>query len=187
MGYVEQTDIHSPQATVREALSFSAALRLPADTSDMQRDQLVQDVIKMVELDSLQDQLVGVPGLTGLSGEQRKRLTIAVELVSNPRHGNPSVLAPTCLVTSSATHGVCLATLTAASLHFNMVEVSFGSLSVPLLFVPAQLADRRVANWAPARRAAAWCSWTSQPVGWTQRPPAWWSAPCGPSARRAAR
>jgi len=84
MGYVEQTDIHSPQATVREALSFSAALRLPADTSDMQRDQLVQDVIKMVELDSLQDQLVGVPGLTGLSGEQRKRLTIAVELVSNP-------------------------------------------------------------------------------------------------------
>lgn len=38
----------------------------------------------LVELDSLKDAIVGLPGVTGLSTEQRKRLTIAVELVANP-------------------------------------------------------------------------------------------------------
>ena len=37
-----------------------------------------------MELDTLRGSLVGVPGKTGLSVEQRKRLTIAVELVANP-------------------------------------------------------------------------------------------------------
>jgi ABC-type multidrug transport system ATPase subunit len=38
----------------------------------------------LVELQSLKDAIVGLPGVTGLSTEQRKRLTIAVELVANP-------------------------------------------------------------------------------------------------------
>lgn len=38
----------------------------------------------MIELDDIKDALVGIPGITGTSTEQRKRLTIAVELVSNP-------------------------------------------------------------------------------------------------------
>lgn len=38
----------------------------------------------MIELDEIKDELVGVPGGNGISNEQRKRLTIAVELVSNP-------------------------------------------------------------------------------------------------------
>ena len=38
----------------------------------------------LVELDNLKDAIVGLPGITGLSTEQRKRLTIAVELVANP-------------------------------------------------------------------------------------------------------
>jgi hypothetical protein len=40
--------------------------------------------MELVELDNLRDALVGLPGVTGLSTEQRKRLTIAVELVANP-------------------------------------------------------------------------------------------------------
>ena len=84
MGYVEQTDIHSPMTTVREALEFSAALRLPSGATDLQRNGLVQETLKMVELEYLQESLVGVPGVSGLTNEQRKRLTIAVELVSNP-------------------------------------------------------------------------------------------------------
>ena len=40
--------------------------------------------MQLVELDDLRDALVGIPGVSGLSAEQRKRLTIAVELVSNP-------------------------------------------------------------------------------------------------------
>ena len=40
--------------------------------------------MRLVELDSLRHALVGMPGSSGLSTEQRKRLTIAVELVANP-------------------------------------------------------------------------------------------------------
>lgn len=44
----------------------------------------VDEVMELVELNPLQNALVGLPGVDGLSTEQRKRLTIAVELVSNP-------------------------------------------------------------------------------------------------------
>ncbi|KAJ8624457.1 hypothetical protein MRB53_032987 [Persea americana] len=83
-GYVEQNDIHSPQVTVEESLFFSASLRLPKDVSKEKRLEFVQQVMELVELDSLRHALVGLPGSTGLSTEQRKRLTIAVELVANP-------------------------------------------------------------------------------------------------------
>ena len=44
----------------------------------------VDEVMELVELTSLRQALVGLPGVSGLSTEQRKRLTIAVELVANP-------------------------------------------------------------------------------------------------------
>ena len=44
----------------------------------------VSEVMQLVELDDMKDALVGIPGVSGLSTEQRKRLTIAVELVTNP-------------------------------------------------------------------------------------------------------
>ncbi|CAN0916650.1 ABC transporter G family member 31 [Linum grandiflorum] len=83
-GYVEQNDIHSPQVTVEESLWFSSSLRLPKEVSKQQRKEFVEEVMRLVELDNLRQALVGVPGRTGLSTEQRKRLTIAVELVANP-------------------------------------------------------------------------------------------------------
>ena len=46
--------------------------------------EYVEDVLTVMELDTIRGLLVGVPGQTGLSVEQRKRLTIAVELVANP-------------------------------------------------------------------------------------------------------
>lgn len=46
--------------------------------------EFVRDVLERVELDGIRNYLVGIPGVSGLSNEQRKRLTIAVELVSNP-------------------------------------------------------------------------------------------------------
>ncbi|XP_027337469.1 ABC transporter G family member 31-like [Abrus precatorius] len=83
-GYVEQNDIHSPQLTVEESLWFSASLRLPKEVSLEKKHEFVEQVMKLVELDSLRQALVGMPGSSGLSTEQRKRLTIAVELVANP-------------------------------------------------------------------------------------------------------
>ncbi|URD80850.1 Plant PDR ABC transporter associated [Musa troglodytarum] len=83
-GYVEQNDIHSPQVTVEESLWFSSSLRLSNEISQENRRAFVEEVMKLVELDTLRHALVGIPGSSGLSTEQRKRLTIAVELVANP-------------------------------------------------------------------------------------------------------
>ena len=44
----------------------------------------IEEVMELVELNSIREALVGLPGENGLSTEQRKRLTIAVELVANP-------------------------------------------------------------------------------------------------------
>nr|GEW22877.1 pleiotropic drug resistance protein 1-like [Tanacetum cinerariifolium] len=83
-GYCEQNDIHSPHVTVYESLIYSAWLRLPADVNEDTRKMFVNQVMDLVELNPIKDALVGLPGVNGLSTEQRKRLTIAVELVANP-------------------------------------------------------------------------------------------------------
>jgi ABC-type multidrug transport system ATPase subunit len=83
-GYCEQNDIHSPQVTVKESLIYSAFLRLPKEVTKYEKMRFVDEVMELVELESLKDAVVGLPGITGLSTEQRKRLTIAVELVANP-------------------------------------------------------------------------------------------------------
>ncbi|GAB4850133.1 transcription factor [Ancistrocladus abbreviatus] len=83
-GYCEQNDIHSPHVTVHEALLYSAWLRLSPDVDDETRKMFVEEVMELVELTPLRGAIVGLPGVTGLSTEQRKRLTIAVELVANP-------------------------------------------------------------------------------------------------------
>ncbi|XP_056162933.1 pleiotropic drug resistance protein 3-like [Syzygium oleosum] len=83
-GYCEQTDIHSPQVTIEESVAYSAWLRLPAHIDTNTRAEFVAAVLEMIELDDIKDAIVGAPGVTGISTEQRKRLTIAVELVANP-------------------------------------------------------------------------------------------------------
>ncbi|KAI3512641.1 hypothetical protein L1887_19959 [Cichorium endivia] len=83
-GYCEQNDIHSPHVTVYESLLYSAWLRLATDVDEKTRKSFVDEVMDLVELNPLRDALVGLPGVNGLSTEQRKRLTIAVELVANP-------------------------------------------------------------------------------------------------------
>ncbi|PIN15399.1 Transporter, ABC superfamily (Breast cancer resistance protein) [Handroanthus impetiginosus] len=83
-GYCEQADIHSPQITVEESIIFSAWLRLSTQVDPKTKYEFVKEVLETIELDGIKDTLVGLPGVSGLSIEQRKRLTIAVELVANP-------------------------------------------------------------------------------------------------------
>ncbi|PQQ20294.1 pleiotropic drug resistance protein 1-like isoform X1 [Prunus yedoensis var. nudiflora] len=83
-GYCEQTDIHSPHVTVYESLVYSTWLRLPPEVDLQNRRMFIEEVMELVELTTIHDELVGLPGVNGLSIEQRKRLTIAVELVANP-------------------------------------------------------------------------------------------------------
>ncbi|KAK7293629.1 hypothetical protein RJT34_16500 [Clitoria ternatea] len=83
-GYCEQFDIHSPNVTVYESLLYSAWLRISPEVDKATRKMFIEEVMELVELNSIREALVGLPGETGLSTEQRKRLTIAVELVANP-------------------------------------------------------------------------------------------------------
>jgi ABC-type multidrug transport system permease subunit/ABC-type multidrug transport system ATPase subunit len=82
-GYCEQLDIHEPLATVREALEFSALLRQSRNISQEEKLKYVDTIIDLLEMHDIENTLIGTSG-AGLSVEQRKRLTIGVELVSKP-------------------------------------------------------------------------------------------------------
>ncbi|ERS96089.1 ABC multidrug transporter [Sporothrix schenckii 1099-18] len=82
-GYCEQMDVHEDTATVREALAFSALLRQPQSTPRREKLAYVDHILDLLELRPFADALIGVPG-AGLSIEQRKRVTLGVELVAKP-------------------------------------------------------------------------------------------------------
>ncbi|KAF1843407.1 ABC multidrug transporter-like protein [Cucurbitaria berberidis CBS 394.84] len=83
-GYVQQQDLHLETSTVREALRFSAILRQPKSVSRQEKYAYVEEVIKMLNMSDFSNAVVGVPG-EGLNVEQRKRLTIGVELAARPK------------------------------------------------------------------------------------------------------
>ena len=84
MGYVEQFDTLLPRDTAREAVEFSAALRLPSDTTAEVRSAWVTSVLSMLELLPLENTMIGNVEIGGMSFEQKKRVSIAVELAANP-------------------------------------------------------------------------------------------------------
>ncbi|KAI7975652.1 hypothetical protein EIK77_004007 [Talaromyces pinophilus] len=83
-GYVQQQDLHLSTSTVREALNFSALLRQPSHIPRQEKLDYVNEVISLLDMDEYADAVVGVPG-EGLNVEQRKRLTIGVELAAKPQ------------------------------------------------------------------------------------------------------
>ncbi|MCJ1478445.1 hypothetical protein MMC13_007125 [Lambiella insularis] len=83
-GYVQQQDLHLATTTVREALNFSALLRQSNRTPRKDKLAYVNEVIKILDMQEYADAVVGVPG-EGLNVEQRKRLTIGVELAAKPQ------------------------------------------------------------------------------------------------------
>ncbi|CAG90679.2 DEHA2G14894p [Debaryomyces hansenii CBS767] len=84
IGYVQQQDLHLQTSTVREALTFSAYLRQPKSVPKSEKDSYVDYIIRLLEMEKYSDAVVGVSG-EGLNVEQRKRLTIGVELVAKPK------------------------------------------------------------------------------------------------------
>ncbi|PVI04434.1 ATP-binding cassette transporter ABC1 [Periconia macrospinosa] len=83
-GYVQQQDLHLETATVRESLRFSAMLRQPKTVSKEEKYEYVEEVIKMLNMGDFANAVVGIPG-EGLNVEQRKLLTIGVELAAKPK------------------------------------------------------------------------------------------------------
>ncbi|KAF5634266.1 ABC1 transport [Fusarium sp. NRRL 52700] len=84
VGYVQQQDLHLTTMTVREALEFSALLRQSAEISRADKLAYVEHVIDMLDMQEFSDAVIGTPG-EGLNVEQRKRLTIGVELAARPQ------------------------------------------------------------------------------------------------------
>jgi ABC-type multidrug transport system permease subunit len=80
----QELDLHLETATVRESLRFSAMLRQPKSVSKEEKYAFVEEVIKMLNMEEFANAVVGVPG-EGLNVEQRKLLTIGVELAAKPK------------------------------------------------------------------------------------------------------
>lgn len=82
-GFAEQMDVHESTATVREALRFSAQLRQRKETPLEEKYEYVETIIDLLEMRAIAGAVIGTQG-SGLNQEQRKRLTIGVELASKP-------------------------------------------------------------------------------------------------------
>ena len=84
IGYVPQDDIVHPELTVFEAVKYSARFRLPNDYSDQEINQRVEQTLRDLGLEAQQHLQIGKPEKKVLSGGQRKRVNIALELVTDP-------------------------------------------------------------------------------------------------------
>ncbi len=84
IGYVPQDDIVHSELTVIEAVTYSAKFRLPADTTTAELDRRVHATLEELGLDSVKHLQIGKPEKKVLSGGQRKRVNIAMELVADP-------------------------------------------------------------------------------------------------------
>ncbi|XP_061524991.1 broad substrate specificity ATP-binding cassette transporter ABCG2 [Phycodurus eques] len=83
-GYVVQDDVVMGTLTVRENFSFSAALRLPSSVSQAVKEQKVVQLIQELGLTRVADSRVGTQLIRGISGGERKRTNIGMELIIDP-------------------------------------------------------------------------------------------------------
>ncbi len=84
MCYVPQDDIMHAELTVYQALQYTARLRLPSDSTDADIDARIKDVVARLGLEGTENVLIGSPDQKGISGGQRKRVNIAMELLTDP-------------------------------------------------------------------------------------------------------
>lgn len=83
-GYVVQDDVVMGTLTVRENLQFSAALRLPTTMKNHEKNERINMVIKELGLEKVADSKVGTQFIRGVSGGERKRTSIGMELITDP-------------------------------------------------------------------------------------------------------
>ncbi|XP_066430197.1 broad substrate specificity ATP-binding cassette transporter ABCG2 isoform X4 [Eleutherodactylus coqui] len=83
-GYVVQDDVVMGTLTVRENLQFSAALRLPRSLKQKEKDERINQIIKELGLTKVANSKVGTELIRGVSGGERKRTNIGMELITDP-------------------------------------------------------------------------------------------------------
>jgi len=81
---VQQFDFHLPSLTVKETLLFHANLRLPQGTDPLKRQQRVQQVLSTLDLHQCANTRVGDAELKGISGGEKRRLSLGVQLLADP-------------------------------------------------------------------------------------------------------
>jgi ABC-type multidrug transport system ATPase subunit len=84
IGFVPQEDIIHRDLAVGEALAFAARLRLPSDYTGAEIRKRVADVLAQLGLTDSADVLIGSPGGSGISGGQRRRVNLGMELLTDP-------------------------------------------------------------------------------------------------------
>jgi ABC-type multidrug transport system ATPase subunit/ABC-type multidrug transport system permease subunit len=84
IGYVPQEDIIHSELTVYEALYYTAKLRLPPDTTDQEINRRIDTVLHDLEIEKTRHVRIGSPEQKGISGGQRKRVNLALELLTEP-------------------------------------------------------------------------------------------------------
>eukprot|EP00931_Biecheleriopsis_adriatica_P008404 TRINITY_DN109599_c0_g1_i1.p1 TRINITY_DN109599_c0_g1~~TRINITY_DN109599_c0_g1_i1.p1 ORF type:complete len:625 (+),score=149.82 TRINITY_DN109599_c0_g1_i1:59-1933(+) len=85
IAYVMQQDLLTPTQTPREALLFSARLRLPSSVSDTAKKELVEKVLSDLGLMKCADTYIGNELIRGISGGEKKRTCVGIELVVKPK------------------------------------------------------------------------------------------------------
>ncbi|KAM4564379.1 broad substrate specificity ATP-binding cassette transporter ABCG2 isoform 2-T4 [Fundulus diaphanus] len=83
-GYVVQDDVVMGTLTVRENFTFSAALRLPSSVTQKEKEQKVDRLIQELGLGRVANSKVGTQLIRGISGGERKRTNIGMELIIDP-------------------------------------------------------------------------------------------------------
>uniref|UniRef100_A0A8C3S7C8 ABC transporter domain-containing protein n=1 Tax=Chelydra serpentina TaxID=8475 RepID=A0A8C3S7C8_CHESE len=83
-GYVVQNDVVMGTLTVRENFEFSAALRLPSTVPEQEKKERVNQIIRELGLAKVADSKVGTQFIRGVSGGERKRTNIGMELITDP-------------------------------------------------------------------------------------------------------
>ncbi len=84
IGYVPQDDIMHRELTVRQALYYNARLRLPREMTDGEIHERISRVLEQLGLRDTEDVGIGSPEKKGISGGQRKRVNLAMELLTDP-------------------------------------------------------------------------------------------------------
>jgi ABC transport system ATP-binding/permease protein len=84
IGYMPQDDIMHRELTVGQALYYTARLRLPSDHSKADIKARIKSILKLLDIEAAEDVIIGSPEKKGISGGQRKRVNLAMELMTDP-------------------------------------------------------------------------------------------------------
>ncbi|KAJ3341497.1 hypothetical protein HDU83_006587 [Entophlyctis luteolus] len=157
IGYVPQDDVMLRELTVREVIHYSARTRLPRDWTVKQVDELVDAILRVLNLEHIANTMIGDEFSRGISGGQRKRVNIAMELAAAPLtlildEPTSGLDATSSLKVAKILRSISRVGLTVVSIiHQPRIEI-FNTFDDVLMLVPGG----RTAYFGPVARARAY-------------------------------